>query len=56
MTGTDLRTLRLKLGMTQKAMADKLGVSYATYSRYELGKWPLNKTVKILREALARET
>lgn len=48
MNATDLKSLRLRLHLTQSQMADKLGVSYATYSRYERGLCAIRKPVVIL--------
>ena len=34
----DVKTIRQALGMTQERLAQKLGVSFVTISRWELGK------------------
>ena len=34
----DVRALRSRLGLTQEAMAARLGVSWATVNRWERGK------------------
>lgn len=55
MTKEELARLRFNLGLTQGKMADKLGISYATYSRYEQGKWPINKATEIIALHLQME-
>ena len=35
LTAEDIRRIRKKLGLTQKAMAEKLGVGLKTFARYE---------------------
>lgn len=34
----DVKNLRNKLGLSQKALAQALGVSYATINRWEMGR------------------
>lgn len=36
--GTMLRTVRLSRNLSQKAVADRLGISRSTYTYYEAGK------------------
>ena len=56
MKSEELKLLRDKLQLTQAQMAENVGVSHAMYKRYELGLWPLNKSVKIICEGLAHKT
>jgi len=35
LTGDDIKSIRKKLGLTQKEMAEKLGVGLKTFARYE---------------------
>jgi len=35
LTAEDIKRIRKKLGLTQKAMAEKLGVGVKTFARYE---------------------
>ena len=37
-----LRELRKKRGLSQRTLAELLGVSQQTYSRYERGRWRLS--------------
>lgn len=52
MTAEQLRKLRLKLDLTQSQMAERLGVSLATYSLYERDKAPMSKPVELLASTL----
>lgn len=45
MTGDELVQLRMSRGLKAKEMADLLGVSDATMSRYERGHRPIPKAV-----------
>lgn len=53
MDNKQLRELRLKIDVTQKQMADNLGISLPTYSLYERGKKPMSKPVAMLASKLA---
>ena len=44
-TGADLREMRALLGLTQKELAQIVGVTSLTLSRYEKGEWTLNQSV-----------
>lgn len=48
MTGKELRALRLRLDLTQREMAEKLGASLSMYSLYERGITPMRKSMAIL--------
>lgn len=52
----DITAFRQALGLTQSALAEKLGVDQATISRLETGKLPINKRTQLALEAIkARE-
>jgi transcriptional regulator with XRE-family HTH domain len=38
MTADEIRALRVRLGLTQEQMAQRMGVSFATINRWENGK------------------
>ena len=42
---SNLKNLRQSRGLKQKELADILGITSATYSRYETGKFQLNQSV-----------
>jgi len=44
--------LRHRLELNQAQMAEKLGISLATYGLYERGK-PMSKTVRLLAESIS---
>ena len=48
----DITAFRQALGLTQSALAEKLGVDQATISRLETGKLPINKRTQLALEAL----
>lgn len=52
MTHKELKLLRHKLELNQKQMAEKLGISLATYGLYERGK-QMSKTVRLLAESMS---
>ena len=52
--GANLRARRRALGMTQAALAQRLGVTQATISRMEQGACPINKAVLEAIEEAAR--
>lgn len=53
MIPADLRSAREALGLTQKALAERLGVSENTIWRWETGKHPVEHST-MLRLALER--
>ena len=55
MNSQELRKLRLMLDVTQKQMAEKLGVSLPMYSLYERGKTLMSKPVAMLAEKLSSD-
>jgi len=53
MTGAEIRRERLRLGMTQEALAHQAGVSWATVQKIETGKVkPHASTLKAIEAAL----
>ena len=53
LTGAELRSRREALGLSQVAIAERLGVPQATISRWETGRHPIERG-EILRLALDR--
>lgn len=53
MTPAELRAAREALGLSQRALAERLGVPQATVSRWETGQHPIQHP-RILRLALER--
>ena len=47
-----VKFLREQLGLTQEQLADRMGVKQATISRYEAGRLPRGRELKMLAEAL----
>lgn len=56
MTPTDLKQIRLDLGLTQTEFGEKLGVTYGTVCRWENGKYAISErtamVVRMLRDGL----
>lgn len=52
MNNKELRKLRLMLDVTQRQMAEKLGISLPMYSLYERGKTIISKPVDMLATSL----
>ncbi len=52
MLSSELRKLRLSLDVTQREMAEKLGVSRQMYGLYERGNAPISKTIELLAETM----
>jgi len=53
MTGAELRVLRNGLGLTQAALAEKIGVSANTVARYERDELKIPEPVARLTKCLA---
>lgn len=54
MTATQLKTLRATLGLSQRELAETLGVTRNTLNRWEMGLHPIPPMAqKFLRELLA---
>ncbi len=57
MTGRDLRNRRLHLGLTQRELAERLGMARNTITRYERGFLPtIPKYVDLAVQALVAES
>lgn len=50
----DVKSLRSRLGWSQRRLAERLGVHHTTVSRMEAGQKPHGSTMKILRELAAQ--
>lgn len=55
MTAAILKSWRLRLGLSQKAAAEALGVSLRMLQYYESGDMPIPKTVALACAAVAAE-
>ena len=55
MTGRELKTLRQQMGLTQKELAEKLGVPWNTVARWEVGMRKIFEPVARLVHYLAKE-
>lgn len=49
----DMKGIRTRLGLSQVALAEKLGVHQSTISRFESGDLPLDERTALALEALA---
>lgn len=52
MTNEELKAKRAELGLSQQALADKLGVSRNTVARWEMGSVPVTETAARLLKTL----
>lgn len=52
MTPRELKALRAKLGISQQALADQLGVHIMTVWRWEAGKTPISQLAAKLIQTL----
>lgn len=52
MDNKELRALRLRLGLTQKAMAEKLGITLSAVFKLESGENNMSKPVAMLCQQL----
>lgn len=50
----DVAQVRRELNLTQSQLAEKLGVSQGTVSKFETGGLPLDKRTQLALEALRR--
>ena len=53
MTRQDLKRLRAAMGLTQQALADRMGVTRVPVARWEMGVHPISPMAAALLEALA---
>lgn len=51
----DMREIRIKLGLTQAELAERLGVHQATISRFETGELPLDRRTELALLALRQD-
>ena len=56
MTPDDYRKSRLKLGLTQTALAELVGVWRETISKREAGTLPISRESELALEALEKQT
>lgn len=54
MTGDELRHIRERLGLTQKALSEKLGVHWNTVARWERGEVGINEPAARLVRILVK--
>ena len=55
MTGVEIRAFREKLGWTQMALAEAIGVTSNTVARWERGEMAISEPAARLLEKLAEE-
>lgn len=55
MTGAEIRALREKLGWTQKALAEAVGVTSNTVARWERGEMAISEPAARLLQKIAAE-
>lgn len=55
MTGQELRTRRLALGLTQAELANRLGVTVTTVTYWETGRRNMPRTAELLLERIEEE-
>jgi len=55
MTGQELKDLRRQMGLTQKELAEKIGVPWNTVARWEVGMRRIFEPVARLVHYLAKE-
>lgn len=55
MTPDDLFTWRKARGLTQKQLAERLGVNKQTVARWEWGMWPITLRTELQIKGLERE-
>ena len=56
MTGVEIRALREKLGWTQVALAEAIGVTSNTVARWERGEMAISEPAARLLQKIAAET
>lgn len=55
MTGPDLRAIRLRLGLTQSEMAERVGLTWSGYCRQERGERAVSRQTELLALQAAAE-
>jgi transcriptional regulator with XRE-family HTH domain len=56
MTGPQLRRIRKQLGLTQVALAERIGVTSTSLARWERGEIGISEPVARLVQLLAQQT
>lgn len=56
MIDMDIRSFRKSRNLSQAALAEKLGVTQSTISRFESGELPLDARTKLALDAIAAVT
>ena len=56
MTGKEVRAIRQRLGLTQAELADKVGVTRNTVTRWEIGLLGIRESAARLLKRLAAES
>lgn len=54
MTGAELRRIRERLGVTQRELAERVGVHFVTANRWERGQVPISEPVAQLVRLLVK--
>jgi transcriptional regulator with XRE-family HTH domain len=55
LTTKELRWIRLRLGLSQMALAKELGVTRNTVTRWELGIHPISRLAEVALRGLVRQ-
>lgn len=55
MTDHELKTIRKSLKLSQKGLAERLGVARNSLSRWELGQWPIPTAIALAIQYLNQE-
>jgi DNA-binding XRE family transcriptional regulator len=55
MKGKDFKAMRTRLRLTQKVLAERLGVNLQTVKSWEVGRNPIDQRTKLQLQALGRE-
>lgn len=52
MSGSEFRAIREALGLSQDALAERIGINRVTLIRHETGEYPIYRTVAVLMRLL----
>lgn len=52
MTPSELRAARASLGLSQRALAERIGVARLTVIRWEAGTWPITRRTELAIRSL----